>query len=76
MLELGLSQLDHAVLIGPADPVARAAADEARAIFERIDSPPLLERLRLGLERWEVVADAAPSAVADDAVPAGGSTDD
>ena len=52
-LELGLSQLDYASLLGPADPVARAAADEARAIFERIDSPPLLERLRLGLERWE-----------------------
>jgi hypothetical protein len=51
-LELALVELDFATLVEPADPAAQAAADEARAIFERMDSPPLLERLREGLERW------------------------
>ena len=78
-LDLGLTQLDYATLVGPGDPVARAAADEARAIFEQIDSPPLLERLRRGLERWgEGNASDARQATADEgAVPtAGASRDD
>ena len=75
-LDLGLSQLVHAVLIGTGDPVARAAADEARAIFEQIDSPPLLERLRLGLERWDTGAPEAARSDADSPVATGGSTAD
>ncbi len=51
-LELAFCQLDHATLVGPADPEARAAAEEAREILVRLDCPPLLERLDLGLERW------------------------
>ncbi len=57
-LDLGLSQLDHATLIGPADPEARAAADEAREIFTRLGTLPLLDRLVAGLERWRTGEDA------------------
>ncbi len=51
-VELGRCQLEYASLIGPDDPGARAAADEARAIFTKLGSPPLLERLDIGLARW------------------------
>ncbi len=50
-LDLALCQLDHAVLLGPGDSGARAAADEAREILTRIDAPALLARLDAGLER-------------------------
>ena len=52
-LDLGRSQMEYAILVGPDDPGARAAADEARAILTRLGSPPLLERLELGLRRWQ-----------------------
>ena len=44
-LDLGLSQLEYAVRFGPDDPGGRAAAVEAREIFERLGARPLLERL-------------------------------
>lgn len=49
---LGLALLGSATLVGPGEPEARAAADEARAIFSRLGSPPLLGRLDAGLARW------------------------
>jgi len=49
---LGLTLLEFATLVGPGEPEARAAADEARAIFTRLGSPPLLTRLDAGLDRW------------------------
>jgi len=50
-LELGYCLLEWATLIGPDDPAARAAAAEAREIFTRLGSPPLLARLDEGLAR-------------------------
>jgi hypothetical protein len=75
-LDLGLTLLDYAVLIGPGDAGARAAAEEARAVFERLGCPPLLERLSVGLERWDSGTGTAPSEVADDVVRTGGSAAD
>jgi len=49
---LGLTLLEFATLVGPREPEARAAADEARAIFTRLGSPPLLARLDAGLDQW------------------------
>jgi hypothetical protein len=59
---LGLCLLDFATLVGPREPEARAAADEARAIFTRLGSPPLLARLDAGLAKWETGAPAATAA--------------
>ncbi len=56
---LGLCLLDVATLVGPREPEARAAADEARAIFTRLGSPPLLARLDAGLAKWEARAPVA-----------------
>jgi hypothetical protein len=42
---LALSQLDFATLVGEKSPDARPAAEEARAIFERLDAKPFLARL-------------------------------
>jgi tetratricopeptide (TPR) repeat protein len=53
-LQLGLRLMELATLIGPDDPAARAAAEEAREIFTRLDSPPLLARLDEGLARWRM----------------------
>ena len=75
-LELGLSQLDHALLIGPTDPIARAAADEARTIFERIDSPPLLERLRTGAAGWSAPRREPETPVDGSTIRAAGTTRD
>jgi hypothetical protein len=58
---LGLCLLDFATLVGPREPEARAAADEARAIFTRLGSPPLLARLEAGLAKWETAAPAVGS---------------
>ena len=44
-VEAALAQLTLITVLGVADAEARAAAEEARAVFERVDSPPLLERL-------------------------------
>ncbi len=43
--ELAGAALDWVLLLGPGTPEARAAADEARAIFERLGARPYLERL-------------------------------
>ncbi len=69
---LGLALLEFAILVGPSEPEAAAAADEARAIWTRLGSPPLLARLDEGLARWgaagtapgiEPVEEAEPRAV-------------
>ena len=43
--DLACTALDFALLVGPEEPSARAAADEARPIFERAGARPYLERL-------------------------------
>jgi predicted ATPase len=43
--DLACASLDYLLLIGPQEPAVRAAAEEARAIFERISARPYLERL-------------------------------
>ncbi len=42
---LGICQLEAAMLVGTGDARARAAAEEAREIFTRLGSPPMLECL-------------------------------
>jgi class 3 adenylate cyclase len=76
-LDLALCQLDHALLVGPDDPGARAAADEAAELLSRIDAPPLLERLRSGLDRpLGSAGEGAPEArAAGAAAAAAGSTE-
>ena len=49
-LHLGLCLMDLGTLLDPALPEVSAAAAEARVIFERLGSPPLLARLEAGLE--------------------------
>jgi len=51
-LYLGLCQTDFAILFGPDEPEATAAADEARALWTRLGSPPMLARLDEGLAAW------------------------
>ena len=62
---VGLTALEFATLVGPDEPESAAAADEARAIWTRLGSPPLLARLDEGLARWAEGAETAtgPSAV-------------
>jgi hypothetical protein len=60
--EAAMSRLTFVRLLGVADPQARAAADEARATFERLGARPLLDRLAAAVE--------APAATV--AVPSGG----
>jgi hypothetical protein len=43
--EVGLAQLTLATVLGVAESEARAAVEEARAVFERVGSAPLLDRL-------------------------------
>jgi class 3 adenylate cyclase/tetratricopeptide (TPR) repeat protein len=47
---LGMCQLEAAMLIGPDHAKARAAAEEAKEIFTRLASPPMLQRLNLILQ--------------------------
>ena len=65
-LLLGLALSEYAVLARPDQPEADAVVEEARAIFTALGSPPLLDRLEIGL------ADAAAAGdrgrVADGAV--------
>ncbi len=51
-LHLGFCLLDFGTLLGWDVREAAAAAEEARAIFERLGSPPLLARLDAGLAGW------------------------
>jgi tetratricopeptide (TPR) repeat protein len=53
-VDLGRCLMEYAILVGPDEAGARAAAEEARRIFEQLGSPPLLARLDAGLERWAV----------------------
>ena len=48
---LGLNLITVALVVGPEIAEARAAADEAREIFTRLGSPPMLARLDAGLAR-------------------------
>ena len=59
--EQACTGLDFVLLVGPDEPSARAAADEARAIFERIRARPFLDRLDAAMarHRTEGVRDAA-----------------
>ena len=50
-LMLGFCLMSQALRTGPTDPAARTAADEAREIFERLGSPPLVALLEEGLRR-------------------------
>ena len=52
----GLTSLEFATLVGPERPEARAAADESRAIWTRLGSPPMLARLDAGLAKWAEAA--------------------
>jgi class 3 adenylate cyclase len=52
-LYLGLCLTNMAIALPPTEPEAAAAADEAREIWTRLGSPPLLSRLEDGLRRWE-----------------------
>jgi hypothetical protein len=61
-VSLGLCLVMFAVVLGPDVPEARAAGDEARALFTRLGSPTLLARLDDGLARWSGSA-AAPQDV-------------
>jgi tetratricopeptide (TPR) repeat protein len=45
VVELGLTDLDLVRFLGPDDPAAAEAADEARAIFTRLGARPFLDRL-------------------------------
>jgi hypothetical protein len=63
---VGATAMEFAMLVGPGVPEARAAADEAREIWTRWGSPPLLARLDEGLARWAAAPTeaAAPPAAA------------
>ena len=52
-LDQGLAGLDIVALAGPLDPTARASADEARSIFERLGARPFLAKLDLALSEGD-----------------------
>ena len=60
---LGFALLEFATLIGPGDADARAAADEARAIWAGLGSAAMLSRLDVGLAQWPAEAGASPDSV-------------
>ncbi|MGZ3640642.1 MAG: AAA family ATPase [Candidatus Limnocylindrales bacterium] len=60
-LHLGLCLMDLGTLLDPALPEVSAAAAEARVIFERLGSPPLLARLDAGLEARKDAQQRAPA---------------
>jgi class 3 adenylate cyclase/predicted ATPase len=49
--EMACTALDFVLLLGPEDPSALAAAEEARAIFERVGARPYLEHLEAAMGR-------------------------
>jgi tetratricopeptide (TPR) repeat protein len=59
-VEVALAQLTLVTVLGATDAEARTAAEEARVVFERVGSPPLLDRLAAA-----VAAVAAPEPAAD-----------
>jgi tetratricopeptide (TPR) repeat protein len=56
--DLGLCQMEFALFV-PDHPDAAAAAMEAREIFTRLNSPPLLERLAPAIEPLPAIANSA-----------------
>jgi hypothetical protein len=60
--ELARTGLDFVLLVGPAEPSARAAADEARLIFERVGARPYLERLDAAMPEAAFTADRRTTA--------------
>ncbi len=62
-VEVGWCAVDWVSMVGPADPQARAAADDARALFDRLGAAPLLALL----ERAMTARDGEPVAASDDA---------
>jgi hypothetical protein len=56
--------VDFLVLLGPDEPAAVAAAQEARIVFDRVGARPYLERLEAALAPGSAtsVPDAAPVA--------------
>jgi hypothetical protein len=44
-LDLALSQLDRVITLGTNDVDGKAAAEEARSVFERLGATPFLQRL-------------------------------
>ncbi len=54
-------ELDMLMLLGPDLPEARAAAEEARAIFERVGARPYLERLDATIGDARTAGSAAPT---------------
>ncbi len=53
-----LALVDLAIAHDPSEPAAKAAAEEARELLTRFDSPPLRARLEEGLARWPAAARA------------------
>ena len=51
-VDLGLALMGFATLLGPGEAGTREAADEARAIFERLGANALIARLDIGLAGW------------------------
>ena len=49
--DVACTSLDFVLVVGPENPAARAAAEEARAIFERVGARPYLEHLEAALAR-------------------------
>jgi len=47
--ELARVAIDMLLLVGPDEPEAATAADEARAIFERLGAKPYLDQLDIAL---------------------------
>jgi hypothetical protein len=46
-----MAALDLVITVGPGEPAARAAGEEARVVFQRLRAAPLLARLDAALER-------------------------
>jgi class 3 adenylate cyclase/tetratricopeptide (TPR) repeat protein len=73
VLDEALIGIEMLIVLGPADPAARAAADRAREVLEGLRARPLLERLNSLVVEERAEDRAAPGAsVVSDSVPAGG----
>jgi class 3 adenylate cyclase len=69
--EEALTGTDMAILLDPAEPEARDAAENAREIYQRLAARPYLERLEAALARAPVARGEAPSGAASRADQAG-----
>jgi len=59
--DLACTALDFVLVVGPENPAARAAGEEARVIFERVGARPYLEHLAAALARPAIAARATRS---------------